>query len=70
MTFVSESHRFISITRELEPHAALHARVVRVLEQLPEEVLQDFLSDHRFRITIDNYTPERAGFHATPGQSD
>jgi len=65
----TEPHRFISITRELEPHAPLHARVVRVPTQLPEKVLQDFLSDHRFRITIDNYTPEQGWtlFMPTPG---
>lgn len=65
----TEPHRFISITRELEPHVPLHARVVRVLEQLPEEVLQDFLNDPRFRITIDNYTPGEGWtlFMPTPG---
>jgi hypothetical protein len=64
-----EPHRFSSITRELEPHTELHSRTIRVLEQLPEEVLLDFLNDHRFRITIDNYTPGHGWtlFMPTPG---
>ncbi len=65
----TEPHRFSSITSELEPHAELHSRTIRVLEQLPKEIQLDFLSDHRFRITIDNYTPGQGWtlFMPTPG---
>ncbi|MFN9719519.1 MAG: hypothetical protein ACK58L_12535 [Planctomycetota bacterium] len=64
-----DSHRYSDITRELEPFSELHQRVLRVLEQLPEDVQLDFLSDHRFRVTIDNYTPGQGWtlFMPTPG---
>ena len=44
----------------LEPfsaHPVLQQRVLLVLEQLPPEVQRDFLEDHRFGVTIDNYEP-------------
>jgi len=44
----------------LEPfsaHPVLQQRVLLVLEQLPPEVQRDFLEDHRFAVTIDNYEP-------------
>ena len=44
----------------LEPfsaHPVLQQRVLLVLEQLPPEVQRDFLEDHRFSVTIDNYEP-------------
>ena len=44
----------------LEPfseHPILQQRVLLVLEQLPSEVQRDFLEDHRFGVTIDNYEP-------------
>ncbi len=53
----SDVERFSFITVELEPHPELRQRVLYVLRLLPEEVQSDFLNDHRFRITIDNYTP-------------
>ncbi len=47
-------------TAYLEPfseHPVLQQRVLLVLEQLPSEVQRDFLEDHRFGVTIDNYEP-------------
>jgi len=35
----------------------LQRRVLLVLEQLPTEVQSDFLEDHRFVVTIDNFEP-------------
>ena len=44
----------------LEPfseYPILQRRVRHVLEQLPTEVQQDFLDDHRFKVIIDNFQP-------------
>lgn len=45
------------LLRELEPFPVLHARTLHVLGHLPGDVLQDFLGDVRFQVTIDNYRP-------------
>ena len=44
----------------LEPFVGfepLPQRVLHVLTSLPQEVLQDFLEDPRFRVTMDNFQP-------------
>ena len=45
------------LIKDLEPYPALHARTIQVLTLIPGEVLQDFLGDPRFQVTIDNYQP-------------
>lgn len=47
----------VNLIKDLEPYPALHARTIRVLTLIPGEVLQDFLGDPRFQVTIDNYQP-------------
>ena len=51
---------------QLEP---LRQRVLHVLSSLPKEVQQDFLSDSRFTVAIDNYVPGEGStvFMAAPG---
>jgi hypothetical protein len=47
----------------------LRQRVSHVLSSLPKEVQQDFLSDPRFTISLDNYVPGEGStvFMAAPG---
>lgn len=50
----------MSFTRYLAPFAeypVLQQRVLHVLESLPENVQNDFLTDPRFQVEIDNYVP-------------
>ncbi|MFK8112845.1 MAG: hypothetical protein AB8B91_11615 [Rubripirellula sp.] len=51
---------------DLEP---LRSRVQDVLEALPKEVQQDFLTDSRFTVSLDNYAPGKGSmvFMAPPG---
>lgn len=54
------TQRSQSFARFLEPfarHPQLQQRVQAVLDQLPESVVEDFLSDHQFTVTLDNYVP-------------
>ena len=47
----------------------LRQRVLHVLRNLPEEVQQDFLSDPRFTVSLDNYVAGEGStvFMAAPG---
>lgn len=51
--------RFAAYLAPFSEHPVLQLRVLHVLQSLPREVQQDFLDDRRFRITLDNYHPER-----------
>lgn len=51
--------RFASYLAPFSEHPVLRDRVLHVLERLPHEVQRDFLDDCRFRITLDNFHPER-----------
>ena len=50
-------------------HEPLRQRVLYVLSTLPKEVQQDFLSDPRFTVALDNYVPGEGStvFMAAPG---
>lgn len=52
-----------------EQHQLLRQRVLHVLSALPEEVQQDFLSDPRFTVSLDNFVPGEGStvFMAAPG---
>ncbi|MEZ6133706.1 MAG: hypothetical protein R3C53_02230 [Pirellulaceae bacterium] len=41
-----------------DEHTTLRRRILQVLDALPEEVQQDFLSDSTFQITLEDYSPE------------
>jgi len=51
------NHSFSAYLEPFNEHPVLRQRVLLVLEQLPAEVQRDFLDDHRFVVTIDNYEP-------------
>ncbi|QEF98783.1 hypothetical protein Mal15_28390 [Stieleria maiorica] len=38
-------------------HSVLRERVRAVLERLPTSVVEDFLQDERFRVTLENFVP-------------
>ena len=48
---------FAAYLQSFSEHPVLQQRVLLVLEQLPSEVQRDFLEDHRFGVTIDNFEP-------------
>lgn len=48
---------FSRFLRSFEGNPSLQKRVLAVLEQLPDPVIQDFLSDRQFTVTLDNYVP-------------
>ncbi len=52
-----------------EQHELLRQRVSQVLDSLPTEVQEDFLSDPRFHLSLDNYAPGSGStiFMAVPG---
>jgi hypothetical protein len=49
---------FRSLLAPFENHAQLRRRIAHVLDRLPHEVQQDFLTDATFCITLEDYTPE------------
>ncbi|TWU15586.1 hypothetical protein [Allorhodopirellula heiligendammensis] len=49
---------FAAYLAPFSDHPVLKKRVLHVLECLPEEVQRDFVDDHRFRVTLDNFQPE------------
>ena len=52
-----------------DQHEPLRQRVLNVFSALPDEVQQDFLSDRRFTVSLDNYVPGEGSvvFMAAPG---
>lgn len=48
---------FTAYLRAFENIEPLKNRVLQVLNSLPSEVQQDFLSDTRFTVSLDNYSP-------------
>ncbi|MEO1618943.1 MAG: hypothetical protein AAFV88_24040 [Planctomycetota bacterium] len=48
---------FSDLLRSFQGHATLRDRVRVVLERLPTLVVQDFLQDESFHITLDNFVP-------------
>lgn len=48
---------FAAYLTPFSDHPTLQRRVQYVLQRLPDEVQRDFLEDHRFQVTIDNYQP-------------
>ncbi|MFG0262370.1 MAG: hypothetical protein ACF788_08265 [Novipirellula sp. JB048] len=48
---------FAAYLAPFSDHPILQQRIRHVLERLPAEVQQDFLEDHRFQVTVDNYQP-------------
>ncbi len=60
---------FSSHLEVFEQHELLRQRVSQVLETLPAEVQDDFLSDPRFHISLDDYAPGSGStvFMAVPG---
>ena len=50
-------------------HPQLQQRVLTVLTSLPENIQQDFLTDERFGVALDNYEPGKGWtlFMPTPG---
>ena len=57
----------LEVFQQMEP---LRRRVSHVLDALPREVQDDFLSDPRFQISLDNYVPGSGStvFMAVPGK--
>ena len=55
--------------KAFDGYQPLRQRVSHVLSTLPEEVQQDFLSDPRFTVSLDNYVPGEGStvFMAPPG---
>ena len=60
---------FSAYLESFEQHEPLRQRVLYVLNTLPKEVQQDFLSDPRFTVSLDNYVPGEGStvFMAAPG---
>ena len=60
---------FSAILKAFEQHEPLQQRVLHVLNQLPQEVMQDFLRDPRFIVSLDNHVPGEGSkvFMAAPG---
>ena len=60
---------FSVFLQALEQYKPLRRRVLHVLNTLPKEIQQDFLSDPRFTISLDNYVPGEGStvFMAAPG---
>ena len=60
---------FAPYLREFEHLPILQARILTVLQTLPDEVQQDFLNDPRFSVSIDNFEPGKGSsvFMAVPG---
>ncbi|MEK6236420.1 MAG: hypothetical protein N2C14_17065 [Planctomycetales bacterium] len=48
---------FSAYLESFEHHEPLRQRLLHVLTALPREVQQDFLSDPRFTVSIDNHVP-------------
>ena len=48
---------FSKLLESFEGHAALRDRVRAVLERLPTPVVEDFLQDDCFHVTLDNFGP-------------
>jgi hypothetical protein len=61
--------RFFAYLEPFRQYPVLQERVSYVLERLPVIVQQDFLSDDRFEVTVDNYQPGVGWslFMAAPG---
>lgn len=62
---------FSAYLEAFEQHEPLRQRVLYVLDKLPKEVQQDFLSDPRFTVSLDNYVPGKGSrvFMAAPGRT-
>ena len=60
---------FSAHLQAFEQYQPLRQRVLHVLRALPEEVQQDFLSDPRFTVALDNFVPGEGStvFMAAPG---
>ena len=60
---------FTTYLEAFKQHEPLRQRVLDVLNTLPQEVQQDFLSDPRFTVSLDNYVPGEGStvFMAAPG---
>lgn len=60
---------FSAYLQAFEHCQPLRQRVLHVLRTLPLEVQQDFLSDPRFTVSLDNYVPGEGStvFMAAPG---
>lgn len=48
---------FTTYLEAFKQHEPLRQRVLHVLQSLPKEVQQDFLTDSRFNVLLDNYVP-------------
>ena len=64
-----EDADFEEYVADFRGHPELRKRILHVLLALPEEVVQDFLGDARFRVMIDNFRPGRGSsvWMACPG---
>ena len=62
---------FSAYLEAFEQHEPLRQRVLYVLDTLPKEGQQDFLSDPRFTVSLDNYVPGEGSrvFIAAPGRT-
>ncbi|MEK6233937.1 MAG: hypothetical protein N2C14_04430, partial [Planctomycetales bacterium] len=60
---------FSAYLESFDRHEPLRQRILHVLITLPKEVQQDFLSDPRFTVSLDNYVPGKGStvFVAVPG---
>jgi len=60
---------FSAYLQAFHQHKPLEQRVLHVLNRLPNEVQQDFLTDSSFTVSLDNYVPGEGStvFMATPG---
>ena len=60
---------FSAYLEAFEQYEPLQRRLLHVLRMLPQDVQQDFLSDPRFTILVDNYVPGQGStvFMAAPG---
>ena len=61
--------RFYEYLRDFEGLPQLRARVLFVLQSIPDDVQQDFVSDPRFTVARDNYEKGKGSsvFMASPG---
>ena len=59
---------FTTYLEAFSEYQALQQRVLHVLNALPPEVQHDFLSDDRFSVSLDNYSPGKGStvFMAIP----
>ena len=49
---------FSALLAPFDDHSQLRQHIAQVLDSLPAEVQEDFLSDTTFRVTLEDYSPQ------------